>query len=123
MLEVPFQPQYVFQFTIPINDYYGKSVFFQEIYFIGEQCPTMEEVKNQLKKMADEEEKEAIEHPEFGPYLHCWQECLEILSLVKEFPKLSPHYICQNNTHVNHPKHGMQPLTAKIITIHAIPKE
>jgi len=105
----------IYQFEIPISDYYGKEVFFKCLYFVRESCPTRNEVMEALKKAAEvdrkmtqgEESPGGVDDGEFA-------EALRVLESTKEFPQCYGDLI-RTNIRVKHPKFGDQPLSCQVI--------
>jgi hypothetical protein len=72
----------VYKYEIPIPDYDGRNVFFQELYIENNFCPTKEEVIGVLTKLhcADSQ---------FEDYLGGWKKAIDSVDSCIEFPILS----------------------------------
>lgn len=105
----------LYKIEIPVSDYYGEEVFFQEFFFECEKCPTKEQVVGFLKEL----EKEELSDPGYlGTSVA--KECLESIAgitSIDEWPDLHS-YLVLTNVRTMTPKFGDQPLTMALITPH-----
>lgn len=60
----------IFRFSIPIPDYYRENVFYKQLYFEGESCPTLQQVKDFCQKEAETESSNLIPCTEFADCLN-----------------------------------------------------
>lgn len=75
------------RYAFPIPDYYGKDISEQYIYFEGDECPTLEEVRQALQDL-DAADLVAA-NKGYGPYLATHKHCLMCLDNLKgEFPRI-----------------------------------
>lgn len=105
----------LYRYTIPITDYYGEEVFFQNLYFEKNSCPTFTEVEKYLELRVDR--LQAKQNTEWydGVSLGAHKELLDIVRKAQnDWPSLHDNLI-MTNTHVQHPKFGKQPLSVKLI--------
>ena len=100
----------LYRLTIPISNYYGEEVFFQNYYFEGKKSPTKEEV---LQTLLDQDKKYSEDPEYFGAEI----EAAEMVASIPDcdFPQLYGSLI-MTNTFVNHPKFGLQPVALSKIT-------
>ena len=104
-------------FEFPIDDYYGENVFFKQVYFTCDICPSKEMVIEVLRKARAEEQELLADHPEYGPFTDEYGQCLKAIENLEkrdEFPQLSSN-MCMTNSFVQHPKWGQVPLTVSVI--------
>ena len=106
----------IYRFTIPIDNYYEAGVFDKHIYFEAETCPTYEEVKRALRFKHEEELKLSKEHPEYGPFIFEFKQCLETLELTdsNNFP-YATRRVVMTNCFVTHPRWGRQSIVVSVI--------
>lgn len=105
----------IYKISIPVSDYYGEKVFFQEVYFEGNNCPTYQRLVDFLTNRNNWEHEQAEFNPENVPYCFAYEDCLNSLKYMEgEFPYITKH-LYSSNTFVNHPKYGRQPLTVSRI--------
>lgn len=98
----------VYKFSIPIDDYYGDAVFFKNIYFGVDRCPTKDEVISALKGVIAISKTK--HHTEDGEN----DEALRVIESTNEFPQCYGDLI-YTNIRVNHPKWGDQPLSCMVV--------
>ena len=102
----------IVRIKIPINYYYGKDVYFQELYF--DHSPTKEFVLNVLnsyqKQMINDKDK-------FG-YGYTWEECIDAINKIEDWCFVSPDSYTHNNSFTEtNSSHGRQPVSFCIIDI------
>jgi 3-polyprenyl-4-hydroxybenzoate decarboxylase len=100
----------IYKVEIPISDYYGEAVFFQELYFDAPSQPTRDEVVQHLRGLLDDP---AVHSFGAFPWL---KECLESIANINTLPPFTswPSTVgdcIQSNVHVQHPRWGQQALT------------
>ena len=102
----------IVKIEIPINDYYEKDVYFQELYF--DHSPTKEFVLDVLnsyqKQMINDKKK-------FG-YWYTREECIDAINNIENWCFVHPSGCthCNSFTETNS-SHGRQPVSFKIIDI------
>ena len=106
----------IFRFSIPIDDYCGQEVFYKQVYFEGERCPSLKEVMDRLLVEKTKEDELCVEHPEYGPFCDEYGQCIETLALTNDsdFPFLCGNLL-QTNCFVTHPKWGRVSITGSVI--------
>lgn len=92
----------IYKLEVPVTNYRGDSVFFQEFFFFQETTPTKDQAIKLLEKARDEHFADFAEE-------------LEVIKSCQEFPMCWPG-ISFINTRVQHPKWGDQPISMAVIT-------
>ena len=75
--------------SIPIRNYYGDGVFYQDIYFETDHSPTKEEVLEYLQSQHDQDSQ-------YEEYLGDWQDCINSVNASEDWPVVGGQKIGSN---------------------------
>ena len=101
----------IYCITFPITNYYADDIFNKNLYVKSNRCPTLEEVREILYMLSEEEEK-------FVENIGEWRNCIKCLDSVEKFPciddvggvLIEANSFCKTNF-------GRKPLTIKRLVI------
>ena len=97
------------RYGIPIPNYYGDEVFFRNVYFECERCPTFQEFKDAIKANLEKDDALIGKEENAMSDLHKILETLECP--IEEWPTVNDGWLVHTNTFVMTPEFGRQPLS------------
>lgn len=112
-------------YQMPISNYEGTDVFEKHLYVKCENIsPSHNELLNILQKLADEEESYLIKHPEHGPSMNEWLQCLETINLLKQPVDVLSETggLIGTSVTIIHPKFGKQSFSISRINLVQYPE-